>query len=113
MVWDNLPAHLGRAMWQLIAARPWLPVYQLTAYSPELNPVEAVWSNLQKSLANPHQAGPRSAGRDGEDRLKRMQHRPGLTDGFPAKTGLDLTLVISTIEDLLSQEKLSSRRLGA
>jgi hypothetical protein len=42
MVWDNLPAHLGRAMWQLIAARPWLPVYQLTAYAPELNPVEAV-----------------------------------------------------------------------
>jgi hypothetical protein len=42
-----------------------------------------------------------------------MQHRPGLTDGFPAKTGLDLTLVISTIEDLLSQEELSSRRLGA
>jgi hypothetical protein len=24
-------------------------------------------------------------------RLKRMQYRPGLIDGFPAKTGLDLT----------------------
>jgi hypothetical protein len=27
-------------------------VYQLPAYAPELNPVEAVWSNLKRSLAN-------------------------------------------------------------
>ena len=47
-------------MRQLIAARSWLTVYQLPAYAPELNPVEAV--------------------------------RPGLIDGFLAKTGLDLSL---------------------
>jgi hypothetical protein len=28
-----------------------------------------------------------------------MQYRPGLIDGFLAKTGLDLTPVTSTIED--------------
>jgi putative transposase len=39
-------------MRQLIAARPWLTVYQLPAHAPELNPVEAVWSNLKKSVAN-------------------------------------------------------------
>jgi putative transposase len=46
LVRHNLPTHVGRAMRQLIAARSWLTVYQLPAYAPELNPVEAVWSNL-------------------------------------------------------------------
>jgi hypothetical protein len=33
-------------------------------------------------------------------RLKRMQHRPGLLDGFLASTGLDLTRsVIPAIKD--------------
>ena len=40
LVWDNLPTHTSHAMRQLIAARPWLTVYQLPAYAPELNPVE-------------------------------------------------------------------------
>ena len=39
-------------MRQLIAARSWLTVYQLPAYAPELNPAEAVWSSLKRSLAN-------------------------------------------------------------
>ena len=52
LVSDNRPTHVGRAMRQLIAARSWLTVYQLPAYAPELNPVEAVWSNLKRSLAN-------------------------------------------------------------
>ena len=112
MVWDNLPAHLGRAMWQLIAARPWLPVYQLTAYPPELNPVEAVWSNLQKSLP--------TLTKQGLDQLAATVKTGsnGCSTGPVSPTasrqdGLDLTLVISTIEDLLSQQKLSSRSLGA
>ena len=33
-------------------------------------------------------------------RLKRMQYRPGLIDGFPAKTGLDLGSFVTTIKDL-------------
>jgi hypothetical protein len=57
------PTHVGRPMRQLIAARSWLTVYQLPAYAPEVNPVEAVWSN-----------------------------RRGLIDGFVAKTELDLSL---------------------
>ena len=43
---------LSRAMAELIAARDWLTVYQLPAYASELNPVEPVWSNLKRSLAN-------------------------------------------------------------
>jgi transposase len=32
-------------MAELIAARPWLTVYRLAAYAPELNPVESVWAH--------------------------------------------------------------------
>jgi len=39
-------------MAELIAARLWLTVCQLPAYAPELNPVEVVWSHLNRSLAN-------------------------------------------------------------
>jgi putative transposase len=77
-------------MTELIAARLWLTVYRLPAYAPELNPVEAVWSHLKRSLAN---LAKRNLGQLAtliKSRLKRMQYRPGLIDGFLAKTGLDL-----------------------
>jgi hypothetical protein len=92
LVWDNLPTHVSRAMRQLIAARSWLTVYQLPAYAPELNPVEAVWSNLKRSLANLTKQGIDQLTVLVKTRLRPMQYRPGLIDGFLAKTGLDLTL---------------------
>ena len=92
LVWDNLPTHTSRKMRQLIAARPWLTVYQLPAYAPELDPVEAVWSNLKRSLANLTKQGIDQLVVLIKARLRSMQHRPGLIDGFLAKAGLDLTL---------------------
>jgi transposase len=92
LIWDNLPTHLSRAMRQLIAARSWLTVYQLPAYAPELNPVEGVWSGLKRSLANLTKQGIGQLTALIKTRLKRMQYRPGLIDGFLARTGLDLTL---------------------
>ena len=52
LVWDGLSTHTSQAMRKLIAARDWLTVFQLPTYAPELNPVEPVWSNLKRSLAN-------------------------------------------------------------
>jgi DDE superfamily endonuclease len=52
VVWDNLNTHLSAAMAELIAPRDWLTVYQLPPYAHELNPVELVWSHLERSLAN-------------------------------------------------------------
>jgi len=75
----------------LVAARDWLTVFRLPAYAPELNPVEPVWSHLKRSLAN---LAKRDIGQLTaliKTRLRRMQYRPGLLDGFLAKTGLDLT----------------------
>ena len=93
LVWDNLPTHTSRKMRQLIAARPWLTVYQLPAYAPELDPVEAVWSNLKRSLANLTKQGIDQLATLIKARLRPMQYRPGLIDGFLAKTGLDLALL--------------------
>ena len=87
LVWDNLNTHTSRAMRELIAARAWLTVFQLPSYASELNPVEPVWSNLKRSLANltKHNIGQLTALI--KSRLRQMQYRPGLLDGFLAKTG--------------------------
>ena len=57
----------------------------------ELNPVEAVWSNLKRSLANLTKQNIDQLTALVKTRLRRMQYRPGLLDGFLAKTGLDLS----------------------
>jgi putative transposase len=90
LVWDGLNTHTSRAMRELIAARTWLTVYQLPAYAPEMNPVEPVWSNLKRSLANLTKHNISQLTALIKTRLKRMQYRPGLLEGFLAKTGLDL-----------------------
>jgi len=90
LVWDGLNTHTSRAMRELIAARPWLTVYQLPAYAPELNPVEPVWSNLKRSLANLTKHNINQLTALVKTRLRQMQYRPGLLEGFLAKPGLDL-----------------------
>jgi transposase len=91
VVWDGLNTHVSRAMRELVAARSWLRVYRLPPYASELNPVEPVWPDLKRSLANltKHDIGQLTALI--RTRLRRMQYRPGLRDGFLAKTGLDLS----------------------
>jgi transposase len=45
IVWDGLPAHHSRAVWEFVRqqrGRLWLEF--LSAYAPELNPVEYLWS---------------------------------------------------------------------
>ena len=91
LVWDNLNTHTSRAMRELIAARDWLTVCQLPSYASELNPVEPVWSNLKRSLANLTKHNIDQLTALIRTRLRRMQYRPGLLEGFLAKTGLDLT----------------------
>jgi len=46
----------------------------MPAYAPDLNPVEHT----------------PTVGRDRQNRLKRIQYRPALIDGFLAQTGLSL-----------------------
>ena len=77
-------------MRELVAARDWLTVFRLPPYASELNPVEPVWSNLKRSLANLTKHDIDQLTALVKTRLRRMQYRPGLLDGFLAKTGLDL-----------------------
>jgi DDE superfamily endonuclease len=91
VVWDNLNTHVSRAMRALVAARPWLTVFQLPAYASELNPVESVWSLLKRSLANLVKRTLGELTALVKTRLRRMQYKPGLLEAFLARTRLDLT----------------------
>ena len=91
VVWDNSNTHTSDAMIALIAARDWLTVYRLPPYAHELNPVELVWSHLRRSLANLAKRNLAQLTALVKTRLRRMQYRTGLLDGFLAKTGLDLS----------------------
>jgi hypothetical protein len=91
VVWDNLNTHVSAAMSELISARDWLTVFQLPPYAHELNPVELVWSHLKRSLANLAKRSLAELTSLVKTRLRRMQYRPGLLDGFLASTRLDLT----------------------
>jgi transposase len=90
LIWDNLNTHVSAAMRQLIAARDWLHVIRLPAYAPDLNPTEAVWSNLKRSIGNLAVRGVDHLQAIVKNRLKRIQYRTDLLDGFLAHAGLDL-----------------------
>jgi len=91
LIWDNDTAHRDAAMKELLAARPWLTVFYLPAYTPTLNPVEGVWSALKRSLANLAPHGTDALAALVRTRLRRMQYRTdSLLDGFIAETGLTL-----------------------
>ena len=91
VVWDGLNTHVSRAMADLVAARDWLTVFRLPPYAHELNPVESVWSHLKRSLANLAKRDISQLTALVKNRLRRMQYRPALLDGFLAGTRLDLT----------------------
>jgi hypothetical protein len=90
LIWDNLNTHISAAMRKLVASRDWLHVIQLPAYAPDLNPTEAVWSHVKRSLGNLAAASVDQLAAIVRNRLKRIQYRPDLLTGFFAQTGLTL-----------------------
>ncbi|GHV09195.1 hypothetical protein AGMMS50229_18890 [Campylobacterota bacterium] len=53
IVWDNLPAHQSAMLYFEKFYPDWFEFEPLPAYSPQLNPVEGVWSVMKCSkLAN-------------------------------------------------------------
>ncbi|GFJ86862.1 transposase [Phytohabitans rumicis] len=88
LVWDRLSGHKSTRMRALIADRPWLRVYLLPGYAPELNPVEKVWSTMKRSLANLPATTATALTAAVKNRLKRMQYRAGIIDGYLTATGL-------------------------
>lgn len=90
LVWDRLGTHISQAMQHLSAARPWLTVFLLPAYAPELNPVEGVWAHCRHRLANLTAGTVDRLETLARNRLKSLQYRPTTLDGFMAETGLQL-----------------------
>ncbi|MFI1178164.1 transposase [Streptomyces sp. NPDC020799] len=92
LVWDNSTQHKDTAMRELLATREeWLTVFRLPAYAPDLNPAEGVWAHLKKSLGNLAAGTTDQLAAHTRTRLKRMQYRPHLLNGFITETGLTLT----------------------
>ena len=91
LIWDNLNTHVSKRMRAFTQThRDWLTVVHLPAYAPDLNPVESMWANLKRSLGNLSARNVDELAATVKNRLKRMQYRPELIDGFLAQTGLSL-----------------------
>ena len=91
LVWDNLNTHVSAVMRALTGARrDWLTVIQLPAYAPDLNPAEGVWANMKNGLGNLAASNVDLLAAIAKNRLKRIQYRPALINGFLAQTGLAL-----------------------
>lgn len=90
VIWDNLNTHISTAMREMIAARGWLHVIRLPAYAPDLNPVEAVWAHLKRSIGNLAVNGVDHLQAIIKSRLKSIQYRTDLLDSFLTHTGLTL-----------------------
>jgi transposase len=84
IVWDGLPAHRSRAVWEFVRqqrGRLWLEF--LPAYAPELNPAEYIWGHLkQHEIANFCPKHLDELSLQAIRALKRMRRRPTLVMAF-------------------------------
>jgi DDE superfamily endonuclease len=91
VIWDNLNTHVSAVMHEFTGAHPdWLTVIQLPAYAPELNACEGVWAATKNGLGNLAACTADQLAAVVRNRLKHIQYRPALIDGFLAQTGLSL-----------------------
>lgn len=91
LCWDNLNTHTSKAMRRFITAHTdWLTVIQMPSYAPDLNPVEGVWANMKNGLGNLAARNIDHLTAIVRNRLKRIQYRLDLINGFLAQTGLTI-----------------------
>jgi hypothetical protein len=83
LIWDNVNTHISTAMRAFCDAHTdWLTVIQLPAYAPGLNPAEGVWAHVKHGLGKLAVTGVDHLTAILRNRLKRIQYRPELIDGF-------------------------------
>jgi hypothetical protein len=92
LVWDRLNTHVSRAMPHMIDEREWLTVFLLPAYAPELSPVEYLWAHVKRSLVNLASVALDRLEALVRNRLKRLQYRSSILDGFLTASSLTLDL---------------------
>ena len=92
LIWDKLNTHVSATIRTFIEAHDQVAHRRPAAgLRTELNPVEGAWANIKNSLGNLGSC--RTPGRLAatmKNRLKRIQCRPALIDGFLAQTGLSI-----------------------
>ena len=93
LLWDGLPSHRSTAMRAWIRTqRSWLVVERLPAYTPELNPVEGLWSSLKAvelaNLVTPTLGEVIDQASAGVERVRRTPH---LAYSFLRRTGLSVS----------------------
>ncbi|MFE7115577.1 transposase [Streptomyces sp. NPDC057654] len=91
LIWDGLNTHRAAGMRQYAEDHDWLTLVQLPSYSPDMNPVEGIWSLLRRGpLANTAFTDPDHLERTLRRGLSHIQHHPDLIDGCLTETGLTL-----------------------
>ena len=60
------------------------------SYAPDLNPAEGAWANMKNGLGNLAARNVDQLATIVRNRLKRIQYRAALIDGFLGQTGLTL-----------------------
>jgi transposase len=88
LIWDNLHQHLSPPIRRLVAGHDRWTVVRLPSYAPELNPAEGLWSPLERGIGNLAACGIDQLAAIVRSRLKSIQYRPVLLDGFIPETGL-------------------------
>ncbi|CAM5264570.1 hypothetical protein GCM10010345_88600 [Streptomyces canarius] len=90
VVWDNLNTHLAAGLKRYEAEHDWLTTVRLPSYAPDLNPVEAVWSLVRRTMADTAFDTPDDLDCKLRRELRRIQLRPRLIDGCLTATGLTI-----------------------
>lgn len=90
LVWDGLPAHKSTRMKKFLAKQTaWLSIVSLPGYAPDLNPVEALWSNIKgQELANLCAADLTETGYALRRGIRRVRRRTDLPHAFLNHAGL-------------------------
>ena len=90
IVWDRLSAHRGRLVREFIElSEGHIVTEYLTAYAPELNPVEYIWSYWkQHELPNVCPKDDGQLSRRARRALRRMQRKPRLATAFWKQSSL-------------------------
>ena len=79
-------------MRDFIATHDWITSFQLPPYTPDLNPVEGIWSVVRhRGQCNTAFTDPDHLMRVLRRTLREIQYRPDITDGCLVATGLTLT----------------------
>ncbi|MFD9196443.1 transposase, partial [Streptomyces phaeochromogenes] len=87
----NLNTHRAAGMRKYAPDHEWLTIIQLPSYSPDLNPVEGIWSWLRRGpMANTAFTDPYHLTRTLRRGLAHIQRHPELIDGCLTETGLTL-----------------------